>query len=61
MSSYLKKISSFLSNHKGLVLIVTAALLLQLVSAVQFFYTHKMLEAELGKRAESELRKRGRQ
>ncbi len=56
MSSYLKKISSFLSNHKGLVLIVTAALLLQLVSAVQFFYTHKMLEAELGKRAESELR-----
>ena len=56
MSEYLKKIGRYLINHKGLVLIVTAALLLQLVSTVQYFYTHKMLEAELGKRAESELR-----
>ena len=39
----------------GLGLIITAAVLLELISAVQYFYTHRMLERELEHRAETEL------
>ena len=56
MANFINKIRRYLSNHKGLVLIVLAALLLELVSGVQYLYTHKMMETELDKRAESELR-----
>ena len=50
------KVRSYLSSHKGLVIIVVAALLLELISAAQYYYSHKMMETELDKRAESELR-----
>jgi len=50
------KVRSYVSSHKGLVIIVVAALLLELISAVQYYYSHKMMETELDKRAESELR-----
>ncbi len=56
MRAFLRNIRDYLINHKGLVIFVIAALLLELMSAVQYYYTHKMLEDELNKRAESELR-----
>ena len=51
-----KGIVDFVRNHKQLVVIITAALLLELLSGTQYYYTHRMLERELEKRAESELR-----
>ena len=51
-----KGIVDFIRNHKQLVVIITAALLLELLSGTQYYYTHRMLERELEKRAESELR-----
>ncbi len=59
MGTFLKNIRNYLDNHKGLVIIVIAALLLELMSAVQYYFTHQMLEDELDKRAESELRMKG--
>ena len=55
MKALLIKIGLYLNRHRGAVIIVTACLLLVLVSVVQFFYTRRMFENELGKRAESEL------
>ena len=51
-----KGIVDFVRNHKQLVVIITAALLLELLSGTQYYYTHRMLERELEKRAETELR-----
>ena len=56
MEVLIKNIRRYLSSHKGIVIIVMAALLLELVSVVQYYYTHRLLEKELDKRAESELR-----
>ena len=56
MNDVFNKVRSYVSNHKGLVIIVVAALLLELISAVQYYYSHNMMEAQLSKRAESELR-----
>ena len=56
MGNFFNKVRSYVSNHKGLVIIVVAALLLELISAVQYYYSHNMMEAQLSKRAESELR-----
>ena len=55
MRIFLKNISQYLSNHKGLVFVAMAALLLELVSAAQYYYSHYMLEKALSQRAESEL------
>lgn len=55
MSTILKKIGHYFRNHKGVVIIVTAALLLELVSVFQYYYTQNMLESELDRNAESEL------
>ena len=55
MNTIFKKINHFFSNNKGGVIIVISFLLLELFSALQYFYTQQMLEDELGKRAESEL------
>lgn len=44
-----------LKNKKGLLIIITAALLIELILAVQYYHTHNMLEEELEHRAESEL------
>lgn len=55
MVGFIKKISDYISNHKKIAFIIMAALLLELVSAVQYVYTHNMFEAELDKRAESDL------
>ena len=42
-------------RSKGLTLILLAALLLEVISGIQYYYTHGMLEEELEKRAELEL------
>jgi len=42
-------------KSKGLTLILLAALLLEVISGIQYYYTHGMLEEELEKRAEAEL------
>ena len=56
MRPFLKKIGHYFRNHKGVVIIVTAALLLELVSIIQYYYTQNMLESELDRNAENELR-----
>ena len=55
MRAYFKNIGNFLNSHKGVVIIVIASLLLVLVDVVQYYYTHRMVESELDKSAESEL------
>lgn len=56
MGVFVKNIRQYLGSHKGLVMVILAALFLELISAVQYYYMHHMLEEELDKRAESELR-----
>ena len=54
----MSKFKNFLSSmkkRKGLLIIITAALLLELLSCVQYYYTHRLLEDELEKHAEMEL------
>jgi len=55
LAKYFKQILELLRNHSSLTIIITAAILLELFSAVQYSYTHKLLEDELVQRAESEL------
>jgi sigma-B regulation protein RsbU (phosphoserine phosphatase) len=43
------------STHTSLIIIIAAAVLLQTISAVQYYYTHNLLADELEKRAESEM------
>ena len=42
-------------KSRGLTLILLAALLLEVISGIQYYYTHCMLAEELEKRAELEL------
>ena len=46
---------NFLKSHSSLTVIIAAAILLQTISAVQYYYTHNLLADELEKRVESEL------
>ena len=43
------------STHTSLIIIIAAAVLLQTISAVQYYYTQNLLADELEKRAESEM------
>lgn len=45
-----------LKNHKNVVIIIAAGLLIELFSAAQYYYAHNLLEEELDHRAENELR-----
>jgi hypothetical protein len=51
----MKTIFSTLKRRKELLIIITAALLIELVSVVQHYSTYDLLEEQLEKRAESEL------
>ena len=55
MENILKKFTFSLRKRKGLVIIITAALLIEAISGIQYLRTHKILEEEMEKRAESEL------
>lgn len=44
-----------LRKRKGLIIVITAALLLELLSAGQYYFTRQIVEDELEKRAETEL------
>lgn len=53
--NFWKRNLPLLRKRKGLLIIITAALLLELMSGIQYFYMHRMMEDELEHRAESEL------
>lgn len=44
-----------LKKRRGLLIILSAALLLELLSGAQYYFTHQLLEDQLEKRAEAEL------
>ena len=46
---------NFLKSHSSLTVIIAAAILLQTISAVQYYFTHNLLADELEKRAEGEM------
>ena len=46
---------SFIKANSSLTVIIAAAILLQSISAVQYYFTHNLLADELEKRAESEM------
>lgn len=50
----IKKLLS-LGKRRGLLIVITAALLLEMLSAIQYYFTHHLMEDELEKRAEMEL------
>ena len=52
---WLPKLSRFLKGHSSLSVIIAAAILLQALSAVQYYYTRSLLADELERRAESEI------
>ncbi len=51
----LKDIILSLRNRKGLLIVIVAVSLLELLSAAQYFFTHNLMEDELEKYAEMEL------
>jgi sigma-B regulation protein RsbU (phosphoserine phosphatase) len=51
----LKEIILSLRNRKGLLIVIVAVSLLELLSAAQYFFTHHLMEDELEKYAEMEL------
>lgn len=54
----MKRLKAFfqsLKKRRGLLIIVVAALLIELISVAQYYYTYRLLERELERRAESEL------
>lgn len=53
--SYIRSLFSFLNKWRGLLIIITAAILIEMVSAAQYYFTYDLLEEQLEKRAESEL------
>ena len=53
---YLCNMKRTLKGHKNVLIIIAAALLVELFSAAQYYYAHDLLEQELDNRAESELR-----
>ena len=54
-AGWLPQLSRFLKSHSSLSVIIAAAILLQALSAVQYYYTRSLLADELEKRAESEI------
>ena len=50
-----KWLRNYMKTHTGLTVIIAAAILLQGISAMQYYYTRSLLADELEKRAESEL------
>jgi sigma-B regulation protein RsbU (phosphoserine phosphatase) len=44
-----------LKKRQGLLIIILAALMLEVLSGVQYYYTHRLMEQELEKRAEIDL------
>ena len=55
MASLRKRLLTFLRPYRSLTLIVAAAVLLELIAAVQFYYTRQMMEEELEEDVLSEL------
>ena len=55
MIDRIKKILASRHLKSNLLLIITAAVLLEMISGVQYYYSHNLLETELEKRAETEL------
>ena len=54
----MNRLKAFIQNilkRRGLLLVITAAILIEMVSGAQYFYTHRLLEEQLEERAESEL------
>ncbi len=51
----LKRLHSFYKSQRGLRLVVLAALLLQVILAVQHYYAHRLLEKDLERDAEREM------
>ncbi len=54
----MNKVKAFLQNilkRRGLLLVITAAFLIEVLSGAQYLYTHHLLEEQLEVRAESEL------
>ena len=49
------RLSTFLTRRRTLLIVIVAALLIELLSAAQYYFTHRLLEDELEKRAEMEL------
>ena len=49
------KIMFALKGWRGLLIVVVAALLVELLSALQYYYTHRLMEDEMERRAEMEL------
>ena len=52
----LDRIRRMFVNGSGLLIVIFAALLLELLSAAQYYLTHQLMEEELEKRSEGELR-----
>ena len=53
--NYLKAFFSSFNKRTKLLIVVAAVILIELVSAVQYYKTYQLMESELEKRAESEL------
>ena len=53
--SFFAKCLAGLRKRKGLLIVILAVLLLEALSGAQYFFTHRLLEDELEKRAEDEL------
>lgn len=51
----IRKYLPSLRKSRGLLIIITAAVLLELLSAAQYYFTRRLMASELEKRAESEL------
>ena len=51
----LGKIKVLFRKRRGVLIIITAALLLELMSGAQYYFTHQLLEDQLEKHAETEL------
>ena len=51
----LKRLHSFYQSQRSLRLVVLAALLLQVILAVQHYYAHRLLEKDLERDAEREM------
>ena len=51
----LQKIFTTFRKRGGLMIVITAALVLELLSGAQYYLTHRLMETQLEKRAESEL------
>ena len=50
-----RSIIQFARKRKGLLVVITAVLLVEMLSAAQYLFTHHLMEEELEKRAEMEL------